>query len=90
MPNQRAGTAAYVEAGHTGQKTTANVIIILYEQESRAILGHGPHDNVLAAIEARSWRQARHKAIRNKAMDPYFYRPGRGWFKKDKQCCGLS
>jgi len=61
------------------------VIYVLYEDSTgRAILDCGPHQKVLATIKAGTWLQARYEAIRLAAMDPYFYRPGHGWFKRTK------
>lgn len=54
------------------------------EADVRVILDDETHGDVLALIEAKDWQEARHKAIRDKVMDPYFYRAGHGWYKREQ------
>lgn len=61
------------------------MVYVLVEREGRAILDARPCTGVLAIIKAPDWRAARHQAIRLNVMDVYFYRPGHGWFKKERK-----
>lgn len=47
----------------------------------RVILDADYHGDVLAVIEARTWREARYMAIRNEVMDSYAYKRGYGWMQ---------
>lgn len=49
----------------------------------RVILGDEPHGETLAVIEAETWREARRQVWRERAMDPYFYKAGWGWERRD-------
>ena len=49
------------------------------DDTSRVILDAEHYGDVLAVIEAKTWREARREALRNEAMDSYDYKRGYGW-----------
>lgn len=51
----------------------------------RVILDDEPHGDVLAVIEAGSWREARRQVWRERAMDPFDYVQGHGWFGREAE-----
>lgn len=51
--------------------------------EQRVILDDELHGDVLAVIEAQDWHEARGEALKETAMDPYSYKAGYGWIKRD-------
>lgn len=53
------------------------------DQTRRVILDDQSHGDVLAVIEAEDWIEARREALKQKEMDPFSYRAGWGWFKRD-------
>lgn len=48
-------------------------------QDGRAILTDEPDGETLAVIEARTWQEARRKAVRDRALDGFDYVAGWGW-----------
>lgn len=45
----------------------------------RVILDDAQHGDVIAVIEAKTWKQARRKALEQAEMNPYSYKAGYGW-----------
>lgn len=54
------------------------------DADSRVILDDEPHGDVLAVIEAKNWQAARRQALALKEMDPFSYRAGWGWMRREK------
>lgn len=54
------------------------------DQDQRAILDDSLHGDLLAVIEAESWIEAREEALKQKEMDPFIYRAGQGWLKREE------
>lgn len=55
----------------------------LCDETERVILDDDLHGDLLAVIEADSWVEAREQALGKKEMDPYFYRDGWGWVRRE-------
>lgn len=51
--------------------------------QGRAILDDDLHGDVICVIEAQSWIEAREQALMHDEMDPYSYRDGHGWFRRE-------
>ena len=52
------------------------------DDTSRVILDAEHYGDVLAVIEARTWREARYEALRDGVLDSYVYRSGYGWERR--------
>lgn len=57
---------------------------ISIDDDKRAILDQTIYGETVALIEAKSWIAARREALKQDGMNPFNYKPGHGWHRKDK------
>lgn len=57
--------------------------VSLCDEDRRVILDDDPHGETLAVIEAANWVEARVQALQLKEMNPYSYRAGWGWYRRE-------
>lgn len=56
----------------------------LCDETKRVILDQDYYGEVLAMVEGRDWIEARRQVWELEAMDPYSYKRGYGWEKRDQ------
>ena len=49
----------------------------------RAILDDESHGDTLAVVEAKNWQEAREQAQKEPALNPFDYRSGWGWYRRN-------
>jgi len=56
----------------------------LCDDTRRVILDSDYYGDVLAVIEAKTWREARRDALKNEVLDSFIYRRGYGWERRNQ------